>query len=272
MLSDFTSKHPLEIHSASTGLTEGIDFGSNDFDAVEPISVALLVGAGISSYDAGEIWHLFDQRYNIKVTKLEASRVSSVNLDRYTDIIIPSLGYGPNLLNDAAASKLKQWVREGGTLIGYRNALNWLNSNELLSFNTRQAKVAAAKNLRFDQARNYYGAQVTGGAIFEANIDRSHPINFGYTTDKIALFRNTNLFVEPRSNSFENPLTYTQSPLLSGYISEENLEALKGSSALSIKSIGRGKVIGFTDNTNFRAFWYGTNRLLMNALFFGDSM
>jgi hypothetical protein len=60
--------------------------------------------------------------------------------------------------------------------------------------------------------------------------------------------------------------------LLSGYISEENLEALKGSSALSIRSIGRGKVIGFTDNTNFRAFWYGTNRLLMNALFFGDSM
>jgi hypothetical protein len=145
MLSDFASKHPLEVHSASTGLTEGIDFGSNDFDAVEPIAVALLVGTGISSYDAGEIWHLFDQRYNIKVTKLEASRVSSVNLDRYTDIIIPSLGYGPNPLNDAAASKLKQWVREGGTLIGYRNALNWLNSNELLSFNTRQAKVAAAK-------------------------------------------------------------------------------------------------------------------------------
>ena len=272
MLSDFTSKHPLEIHSASTGLTEGIDLGSNNFDAVSPISVALLVGTGISSYDAGEIWHLFDQRYNIKVTKLEASRVSSVNLDRYTDIIIPSLGYGPNPLNEAAAKKLKQWVREGGTLIGYRNALNWLNSNELLSFNTRQAKVASAKNLRFDQARNYYGAQVTGGAIFEASIDRSHPINFGYTTDKIALFRNTNLFIEPRSNSFENPLTYTQSPLLSGYISEENLEVLKGSSALSIKSIGRGKVVGFTDNTNFRAFWYGTNRLLMNALFFGDSM
>jgi len=28
----------------------------------------------------------------------------------------------------------------------------------------------------------------------------------------------------------------------------------------------------FTDNTNFRAFWYGTNKLLMNAIFFGEIM
>ena len=27
-----------------------------------------------------------------------------------------------------------------------------------------------------------------------------------------------------------------------------------------------------TDNTNFRAFWYGTNRILTNALFLSDKM
>ena len=36
--------------------------------------------------------------------------------------------------------------------------------------------------------------------------------------------------------------------------------------------MGKGLVILFTDNTNFRAFWYGTNKLLMNAIFFGDIM
>jgi len=36
--------------------------------------------------------------------------------------------------------------------------------------------------------------------------------------------------------------------------------------------LGKGKVIVFTDNTNFRAFWYGTNKLLMNAIFFGKFM
>jgi hypothetical protein len=28
----------------------------------------------------------------------------------------------------------------------------------------------------------------------------------------------------------------------------------------------------FTDNTNFRAFWYGTNRLLMNAIYMSNKM
>jgi hypothetical protein len=27
--------------------------------------------------------------------------------------------------------------------------------------------------------------------------------------------------------------------------------------------------VAFTSNPNFRAFWFGTNKLLMNAVFFG---
>ena len=56
------------------------------------------------------------------------------------------------------------------------------------------------------------------------------------------------------------------------YISEENLKVLSGSVPFVTESLGAGRVIGFTDNTNFRAFWYGTNRLLLNALFFGEAM
>ncbi|MDA0326247.1 MAG: hypothetical protein O3C47_03585, partial [Bacteroidetes bacterium] len=65
-------------------------------------------------------------------------------------------------------------------------------------------------------------------------------------------------------------IQYSQNPLLSGYISKENLELIKGTIPFKVERLGRGKVIGFTDNTNFRAFWYGTNKLLMNALFFRD--
>ncbi|MGY8915615.1 MAG: hypothetical protein ACKVJF_11115, partial [Flavobacteriales bacterium] len=61
-------------------------------------------------------------------------------------------------------------------------------------------------------------------------------------------------------------------PLLSGYISEENLNLLKNSVPFQVNRMGKGRVIVFTDNTNFRAFWYGTNKLLMNAIFFGHSM
>jgi hypothetical protein len=40
--------------------------------------------------------------------------------------------------------------------------------------------------------------------------------------------------------------------------------------AVIVFEIGRGMVVCFPGNPNFRAFWYGTNRLFANALFFGN--
>jgi hypothetical protein len=86
------------------------------------------------------------------------------------------------------------------------------------------------------------------------------------------MFRRTKIFIKPDSSSYNNPIKYTNNPLLSGYISKPNLEVLKGTVPFQVKSFGSGRVIVFTDNTNLRAFWYGTNKLLMNAVFFGKTM
>ena len=270
---DFLVKVAKDAHvyisAANTGLTGGINLGSNQFRALEPQTVALIVGDGITPYDAGEIWHLFDQRYDMKITKLDIKNFSRTNLSRYTDIIL-SNSWGSSLGKDEA-KKLKEWIRNGGTLIGYKNAANWLNENEFMDLEFKENEVQA-KNVTFEERRDFRGAQGIGGAIFEVKQDRSHPINFGYKDNKIALFRDTTLFVEADSTSYKNPIRYTEEPLLSGYISEENLELLPGTVPFKHNSLGRGNVVLFTDNTNFRAFWYGTNKLLMNAIFFGDEM
>ncbi|AZQ58783.1 zinc carboxypeptidase [Maribacter sp. MJ134] len=268
-LVDVAKESNVTITAVGTGLTRGIDLGSNDFDPVEKQKIAILVGDGIRSYDAGEIWHLFDTRYNMELTKIDVGYFSSVDLSKYTDIIIPS-AYG-KALNKNNSEKLKDWVKDGGTLIGYRNVAEWFNTNEFMKLKFRKDTLVA-KNIAFDQKRDFNGAQVTGGAIFEATLDRSHPINFGYNNDKLALFRNTNVYISPDEDSYNNPITYTNDPLLSGYISEENLALLKGSVPFQVQRLGKGRVIAFTDNTNFRAFWYGTNKLLMNAIFFGEMM
>ncbi len=268
-LVDVAKESNITITAVGTGLTRGIDLGSNDFDPIEKQKIAILVGDGIRSYDAGEIWHLFDTRYNMELTKIDVGYFSSVDLSKYTDIIIPS-AYG-KALNKNNSEKLKDWVKDGGTLIGYRNVAEWFNTNEFMKLKFRKDTLVA-KNIAFDQKRDFNGAQVTGGAIFEATLDRSHPINFGYKNDKLALFRNTNVYISPDEDSYNNPITYTNDPLLSGYISEENLALLKGSVPFQVQGLGKGRVIAFTDNTNFRAFWYGTNKLLMNAIFFGEMM
>ncbi|MEK9614065.1 MAG: M14 metallopeptidase family protein, partial [Flavobacteriaceae bacterium] len=262
------SQSHITIAGVDTGNTQGIDLGSRKFSKVKKLEVALLVGDGVSSYDAGEIWHLLDTRHQIVVTKIDTRDLSGVDLSRYSHFIMPN-AYGSGL-NDRE-NQLKEFVREGGTLIAYRNSVKWLHKNEFMKLEFKSQKVTAT-NITFEDRDKFRGAQVTGGAIFNAKIDRSHPINFGFQNQTLALFRNTNIFIEPHEQSYNNPIQYTNNPLLSGYISEENLALLKGSVPFQVKRMGRGRVIALTDNTNFRAFWYGTNRILTNALFLSDKM
>ncbi|MCH2195110.1 M14 family metallopeptidase [Kordia sp.] len=257
----------LNITAVSSGLTEGIDLGSNNFEAIIQPKVAMVIGDGITSYDAGEIWHLFDQRYEIPLTKLDTRNFGRMNLSKYTHIILPNTYSLPKDITN----KLKNWVKNGGTIIGYRNAVRYLSQNNFIKLDFKKTGVDA-KNVSFEQRQDHNGAQVIGGAIFNTKIDRSHPINFGYIKDELPMFRNTTVFVNPNEKSYNNPIQYTDAPLLSGYVSEENLEHLKNSVPFQTVRRGRGRVITFTDNTNFRAFWYGTNKLLMNAIFFSRMM
>ncbi len=270
-LKQFLNKVAAESHmnitAVRSGLTEGIDLGSNNFEAVKDIKVAMIIGGNINSYDAGEIWHLFDQRYEIPLTKLDVSNFGRMNLSKYTHIILPNTFS----LSTNETSKLKTWVQQGGTLIGYRNASRFLTNKKFINLDFKKTGIES-KNVSFAAKGNHRGAQVIGGAIFNTKIDRSHPINFGYMYDELPMFRNTTLFINPNERSYNNPIQYTNTPLLSGYISEENLELLKNSVPFQTTRMGSGRVIVFTDNTNFRAFWYGTNKLLMNAIFFSGMM
>jgi hypothetical protein len=269
-LQTVASDSHVDIFAADTGITKGIDLGSRNFETVQEQKVALLVGEKIRPYDAGEIWHLFDTRYQTKITKLDTKYLNSVELDKYTDIIIPGFS-GSQSLDEKIAEKLENWVKRGGTLIGYGKVAEWLDKHELIELNFRKDTLVA-KNITYAQKQAFEGAQETGGAIFEAQLDRSHPINYGYKNDRLPVFRNSNIYLEPDKDSYNNPIRYTPNPLLSGYISEENLDLLKNSVPFQAKESGKGRIIVFTDDTNFRAFWYGTNKLLMNAIYFGPLM
>ncbi len=267
-LKGISESNHLNIIGVKTGLNQGIDLGSNNFSSITKQKVAMLVGDGIFGNDAGEIWHLFDQRFNMPITKLDVSYFNNVDVSKYTTIIIPN----SFSLSNEIIQKLKLWVSNGGTLIGYRNTINWLVNEKFIKAKFNRVKIDTVKNITFEQKQNNRGAQVIGGAIFKAKLDRSHPINFGYKNETIALFRNTRLFIKPDIKSYNNPIKYTSKPLISGYISKKNLDQLKKTIPFKVSNLGKGKVILFTDNTNFRGFWYGTNKLLMNAVFFSKLM
>ena len=133
-------------------------------------------------------------------------------------------------------------------------------------------KELAAENINFINKNNFKRAQSISGAIFKANLDRTHPINFGIENNSIALFRNTDIFLKPDDDSFNNPIVYDKNPLISGYISKENLESLSKTVPFKIQAMGDGKIIIMTDNTNFRGYWIGTQHILANMIFYSHLM
>ena len=95
--------------------------------------VALVVGDGVNPVAAGEMWHLFDQRYHMPVSLVEQRHLSSADLTRYTTIIAVSGRYGQD------AEPLKQWVADGGTLVLTGSAVRWAVKDSLVQVDLIEA-------------------------------------------------------------------------------------------------------------------------------------
>jgi hypothetical protein len=275
IMNQIASEDHIKVYGLNTGLsTRGIDLGSNNFSNVTKPSVAVVGGNGTNSYEVGEMWHLLDQRYHMPLTILDQSDLGGADLSRYTVLIMTGYWYGN--LSSGTVDAIKDWVRDGGVLIAMKQGVQWAARNDL-------ADVEFVRDEDEDEdeeveTRPYIkqgadqGAQVIGGTIFNAKLDLTHPLGYGYNDEDITVFRNSTIFMEKGENPYSTPLYYADNPLASGYVSDENAETLAGTAAIVVSRYGGGKVIAMTDNPNFRAFWYGTNKLFANSIFFGPNI
>lgn len=262
----------IDIYALKTGLSNsGISLGSPNFAPLQKPQIAILVGEGTTSYNAGEAWHLLDQRYDIDVSLIETRSIVPNTLARYNTLIMAGGSY--SALDSTKRATLKQWVRTGKTLIAYDSAAKWAVRNRFINTKFVSHHQPTKQDPKpYIHASSDIGAQVIGGAIFQVQIDRTHPLSYGYANNTLPVFRRGTTFLEPTSNPYATPIIYTSRPLLSGYISNQNLDQLKNSAAAITGKLGNGQVILFTDNPTFRAYWYGTQKLLANALFFSPTI
>lgn len=261
----------VKFTGITTGLSlAGIDIGSNNAPSLEKPQVALLVGEGVSATDAGEVWHLMDQRMDMPLTQLEITTFNRADLSRYTTMIMVS-GSQSGINKD----KLKTWISGGGVLIACEDAVQWCSRNGIseLSFKKIPAPITdSSKMLAYDSKSEIDGAQRMTGAIFRADIDLTHPLNFGSQQPYIDLIKTNSVFMKPAKNPFASPVRYGTDPLQSGFITRQNYEALKGTASVVVQTVGKGRVIHMADNPNFRAFWLGGMKMFMNAVFFGGTI
>ena len=255
----------VQVYAVNSGLTSGgPDLGGNSTATLALPQIALLTGSGASSGDTGEAWHLMSERFRLPVSQLDVDRVGGADLDRYNTLILAGGFYG-----GLPADKIKSWVRGGGRLIALGSATGWAVREGLAELEEKAMNLdSLLQGVPYDRISDTRGAQVIGGSIFAASIDRTHPLGYGLS-DTLPLFRDSNTFYHPSKVPGANVGVYTEDPILSGYSSKEQQARAPGSSAVVALRMGQGKVILIHDNPNFRAFWYGSNQLFMNAIFLG---
>ncbi len=257
-----TTEYGVDAYAVSTGLTPtGPDLGGRSTTVLREPRIALLVGQGTSSYNAGEAWHLLSERLRIPVSLIEQDRVGKIDLGRYTHIAMTGGSY-----SGIDVEALKKWVKDGGTVVASSSAANWAVDKELVKLKEAKLDVDSLVRTRtYAELEDARGAQVIGGAIMTVELDTTHPVAYGLSP-KLGLFRQEERFFETSKTPGANVGTYADDPLASGYLSRERRKQAGGKAAVVVEDSGRGHVVLIFDDPLFRGFFRGSERLWLNAM------
>ena len=261
----------IKVHTVSTGFSNsGIDLGSNYIKTLKKPEAAMIIGNGVAASEAGEIWHLLDQRLHMPITKIDILNFSRVRLERYNTLVMVSGAY--NFLDKNSVDKIKAWVQNGNTLITIKSGADWAIKNGFTKFKLAVDSTTTKGRLDYDKASDMEGAKALGGSIFSIDLDTTHPIGYGFSKRKVSVYKNNSTFFQNSTSAYNTIAQYTNTPLVGGYLHPNSLKMIKNSPSILVGAEGSGRVILFADEPNFRGTWYGTNKLFLNALFLGSIM
>ena len=260
----------IKVNAVETGYNSaGVDLGSAYFKTLRKPEALMIIGTGVAASEAGEVWHLLDQRLHMPITKIDILNMGRADLSRYNTMVIVSGVY--SLLDKATTEKIKSWVQNGNTLITIKGGSEWAIKNGFTKEGLLQdsSKTTTVRQ-DFDRAVEIEGAKALGGSIFRIDLDTTHPIGFGFTSRKISVYKNSLTFFQNSKNPYSTVAQYLNEPLVGGYVHPATMKKIKGSASILVGSEGAGRVVMFADEPNFRGTWYGTNKLFLNALFYGS--
>ncbi|HEV3470036.1 MAG TPA: M14 family zinc carboxypeptidase [Pyrinomonadaceae bacterium] len=109
------------------------------------------------------------------------------------------------------------------------------------------------------------------GAIFRATLDRTTPLTYGYEEETLPVLVDSAYFFRP-SKEGTNAVIFTddeKQPLhLAGFAWPTTEKLLRGTSYVMDEPTGKGHVVLYAEDPNFRAIWRSTTRLFFNSFLF----
>ena len=274
ILSDVQKRFNIPVYAVNSGYHKsGIDLGSRFIKPIKKPKAAMLIGHGTRAYEAGEVWHLLDNRVGMPITKIPLRNFKKANLDKYNVLVMISGSYE---LDEKMQEKIANWAKKGNTLIAIGTAAKWLVKKEVVKeelISLEKDSTAVPVREPYVEADENLGKESVGGIIVRVDLDRTHPIGFGYRDNSIPVYKNNTVWLRPGKNAYVTVGKYSKSPMIDGFITDQNLQNfLKPAASILVSKMDKGRAVLFADNPNFRGSWYGTNRLFLNAIFLGDKI
>ncbi|HJQ33999.1 MAG TPA: M14 family zinc carboxypeptidase [Pyrinomonadaceae bacterium] len=109
------------------------------------------------------------------------------------------------------------------------------------------------------------------GAIFRATLDRRTPLTYGYEQETLPVLVDSAYFFRP-SKEGTNAVVFAADPArtlhVAGFIWPSTEALLRGTAYVIDEPTGRGHVVLYAEDPNFRAIWRSTTRLFFNSFLF----
>ncbi len=153
VIGQVAEKLHLQVTPANTGfVTEGAHFGGPHVCWVRQPRICLLTDSP-TSYSVGHTWYLFDQLWKYPTTRVGFQHLSRLDLNDFNVLIIPHGSYrGGRAPSEQSVARLKQWVRDGGTLILVKGAASWAASDDVSLLATKRVMKTVKKDAADDKA------------------------------------------------------------------------------------------------------------------------
>jgi hypothetical protein len=275
MIRRVAARLQVTVVPANTGfVAEGAHFGGPHARWVRRPRICLLMDAP-ASYSVGHTWYLLDQVWKYPATRVGFSYLSRLDLNEFNVLIMPHGSYrGARAPSERTVAKLKQWVRDGGTLILVKGAAHWAAGEEVGLLDTRRVMKADAKDADKQASSDDAPSQPpesVPGAFLRAELFTKHWLTFG-CPEKLDVMFNGNLLFEPLKPTEGRSLVAfvgVDQLLTSGFCWPETLELAGGKTYMSHQPSGNGHIVAFADDPNYRAMYPSLQRLFVNAWLFG---
>jgi hypothetical protein len=276
----------VRVRSLSAAWTEGgVTLGSRTLVDLEAPRVAIAMYEPTSGRAYGSLWFLFERILDYPFTPIPVDRLRSADLSKYDVLIFPdgSDAAYQEILGSGGISRVRQWIEAGGVFIGIRGGaafatrrgVEWTTSRLVGREEPPDAGSSAqsgqAAQTQQAPARAEQEVERTPGAILRVEVNLAHFLSFGFDAGELVL-HNSNFIFKP-SRDGTHVVTYAKEKLrLSGYVWPDTEKRIAGTPYLIDENVGRGHVILFADDPNFRLVWPRLTRLFLNAVFFASSL